>query len=232
MPAPWKHSKQMAERPFAEYAARNTAPILEVLRREFRDSTRVLEIGSGTGQHAVSFAAALDHLFWQTSDLDENHTGILAWIQSAGLANVGPPLPLDVRTADVERGNFDAAFSSNTAHIMGIEAAEKMFELVGVSLEASGVFCLYGPFRINGQFNTASNENFDAGLRQRDPAMGVRDLEILDEFAAAAGLARKRLYAVPSNNYVAVWTKEGVNTTELDGRHRDQNIAELSRISD
>ena len=210
MRACWKCRATMGERPFAEYAARNNAPILEVLLREFCDSTRVLEIGSGTGQHAVSFASVLDHLHWQTSDLDENHAGIRAWIESTGLLNVGLPLSLDVRTANVERSAFDAAFSSNTAHIMGIEAVEKMFALVGAALKTGGVFCLYGPFRIDGRFNTASNENFDAGLRQRDPSMGVRDLEALDELAMAGNLARERLYAAPSNNYVAVWTKEGV----------------------
>lgn len=197
----------MTERPYAEYAMRNAAPILEVLRREFRDCKRVLEIGSGTGQHAVRFAAVLDHLYWQTSDLDENHTGIAAWIEHSGLTNVGRPWSLDVRAAAGVEGEFDAAFSSNTAHIMSIDAVEKMFALVGAALTAGGVFCLYGPFRIDGRFNTASNEDFDAGLRRRDPEMGVRGLETLDEFGTAAGLERERLYVVPSNNFVAVWTR-------------------------
>lgn len=198
----------MAERPFAEYAARNAAPILEILQREFRGASHVLEIGSGTGQHAVVFSAAMDHLHWQTSDLDENHAGIRAWIDSSRIQNVSPPLSIDVREATVEAGAYDAAFSSNTAHIMDIDAVEKMFLLVSQALRPGGVFCLYGPFRQCGAFNTQSNADFDANLRQRDPLMGIRDVETLNEFAAAGSLQRARFYAVPSNNNVAVWTRE------------------------
>jgi len=199
----------MADRPFAEYAARNAAPILEILQREFRNSSRVLEIGSGTGQHSVTFAAALDHLQWQTSDLDENHAGIRAWIDNAKLDNVAAPLSLDVREAPANENEYDAAFSSNTAHIMGIDAVEKMFSLVGKALRDGGVFCLYGPFQRDGAFNTQSNADFDANLRERDPVMGIRHIETLDDFAAAAGLKRTRFYAVPSNNNVAVWVRGG-----------------------
>ena len=197
----------MPERPYAEYAARNTAPILEVLRREFRDARDVLEIGSGTGQHAVAIAGELDHLRWHTSDLYENHAGIHAWLQHAQLNNVIAPVAIDVRDATLEPASFDAVFSSNTAHIMGIDAVKRMFSLVGDALRVEGVFCLYGPFRIDGAFNTVSNEAFDESLRQRDPVMGVRDLETLDDFGAACGLHRQRLYAVPSNNLVAVWKR-------------------------
>lgn len=199
----------MIDPPFAGPAARNTAPILEVLQSEFRDCSRVIEIGSGTGQHAVAFAERLDHLFWQTSDLDQNRPGITAWLEHAKLANTGSPLSVDVRTAEIDAGAYDAAFSSNTAHIMDIGAVAKMFSLVGSALSTGGIFCLYGPFRVDGTFNTASNEQFDASLRGRAPAMGIRDLEQLDEFASAANLERRRLYAVPSNNYVAVWRKRG-----------------------
>jgi len=201
----------MAEMPFAESAERNAAPILEILQREFRDRSQVLEIGSGTGQHAVTFAKVLRHLYWQTSDLDENHASIRAWVEYSGLKNLGAPLSLDVRSAQVDEDAYDAAFSSNTAHIMSIDAVEKMFALLGKTLRDGGVFCLYGPFQRNGEFNTQSNADFDASLRQRDPAMGIRDIERLDEFASAAGMYRLRLYAVPSNNNVAVWRKGGLS---------------------
>ena len=199
----------MAEMPFSEYAKRNAAPILEILQREFRDRSQVLEIGSGTGQHAVTFAKELPHLYWQTSDLDENHAGIRTWAEHAGLENLGAPVSLDVRTAHVDEDAYDAAFSSNTAHIMSIDAVKKMFILLGRALRNEGVFCLYGPFQRSGDFNTQSNADFDTSLRQRDPAMGIRDIEHLDEFASAAGMHRQRLYAVPSNNNVAVWRRGG-----------------------
>ena len=207
MPLFWSSRTRMADKPFAAAAARNAAPILDVLRRELRDSSTVLEIGSGTGQHAATFAAELSHLEWQTSDLDENHPGIRAWVDDAQLDNLHAPLSLDVRTARPEAVSVDAIFSANTAHIMDIDAVEAMFALAGAALPPGGVFCLYGPFRIQGAFNTASNEQFDAGLRNRGQGMGIRDIETLDDFGARSGLVRERLYAVPSNNYVATWRR-------------------------
>ncbi len=200
----------MIDKPFAEYAERNAAPILEVLRHEFRNCTDVLEIGSGTGQHAVRFAAEMDHLQWQTSDVAQHHDGIGARISDARLPNVRPPLVLDVKTADVPAANYDAVFSSNTAHIMGFDAVIAMFALVGRALRAGGVFCLYGPFRKAGKFNTPSNAAFDTDLRSRDPEMGIRDLEALDGLGAEHGLHRISLYALPSNNMVALWKKISV----------------------
>ena len=198
----------MAEAPFAESAARNAGPILEILHREFRDCSRVLEIGSGTGQHAIAFGKELPHLQWQTSDLEENHAGIRAWIARARLDNVLAPLSLDVRIAALEAASFDAVYAANTAHIMGMDAVRAMFALAGQVLGEDGVLCLYGPFRIGGDFNSPSNAAFDAGLRSRDPAMGIRDLESLDRNAAGSGLVRRRLYAMPSNNHMAVWLKD------------------------
>lgn len=198
----------MTEKPYSEYAVRNAAPILEILRQEFRSCTNVLEIGSGTGQHAVQFATELDHLRWQTSDLDENHAGINAWLDESGLSNVHAPLSLDVLTADITPASHDGVYSSNTAHIMSFEAVVKMFALVGKALRPEGVFCLYGPFRIGGEFNTQSNASFDANLRSRDSAMGIRDLEALDGLASEQDLQRIGLYAVPANNLVVVWQKK------------------------
>lgn len=201
----------MPDAPYSAAAARNISPIVEVLEREFADLTRVLEIGSGTGQHAVAFAAAMPHLDWQTSDLEENHAGILARLRSAAVDNVRLPMELDVREAStLAPGSFDAVYSSNTAHIMSLDAVRDMFSLVADVLRADGVFCLYGPFRLGGNFSTSSNEAFDLSLRERSVEMGIRDLETLDEFGVAGGLHRQRLYAVPSNNLVAVWTRREV----------------------
>ena len=198
----------MIDKPFAESAERNGPAILDVLQDEFSSASRVLEIGSGTGQHAVRFAATLDYLHWQTSDIDENHDGINAWVQSSGLNNLFPPLSLDVRSASLPDNSYDAVFSANTAHIMSFRSVEKMFSLIGRTLKSGGVFCLYGPFRQAGDFNTRSNADFHESLRSRDNAMGIRDLEALDQFAVTNGMVRRRLYTMPANNHLAVWKKE------------------------
>ena len=197
----------MPEKPHAEYAQRNAGPILEVLRHELEGHSDVLEIGSGTGQHATRFAAELIDVEWQTSDLDDNHEGIRSWIADAALPNVHAPLSLDVTKAELAGASYDAVYSSNTAHIMSQGAVDAMFRLVGRVLRPHGVFVLYGPFRRAGRFNTQSNADFDASLRSRDPAMGIRDLDALDNLGAENGLQRVNLYAVPSNNLVAVWQK-------------------------
>lgn len=198
----------MTNRPFAESAERNGAPILEVLLQEFSDRSMVLEIGSGTGQHAARFATGMEHLQWQTSDRDENHAGILAWVESSKLPNLLPPLSLDVRTAVLAEQSYDAVFSANTAHIMSFASVEKMFALAGSVLQSGGIFCLYGPFRCNGKFNTQSNAEFDASLRSRDSEMGIRDLEELDALGEECRMSRTALYSMPANNHLAVWRKD------------------------
>lgn len=197
----------MPDKPFVTAAERNAGAILEVLRQELRDCSEVLEIGSGTGQHAVMFAAELDHLDWQTSDLEENHAAIHACLADAGLSNVRPPLKLDVRTAVLAVDSYDGVFSCNTAHIMHFEAVVDLFGLVGRVLRPRGVFCLYGPFRKGGRYNTDSNEQFDKSLKSRDAGMGLRDLEALDALGKRNSLERSALFAMPSNNLLAVWRK-------------------------
>ena len=197
----------MADRLFSEYAERNSSPILEVLKIELSNCGSVLEIGSGTGQHAVRFASELPNLCWQTSDLDENHAGISAWVSDSKLDNLLLPISLDVLTADVTAASYDAVFSANTAHIMSIDAVAKMFSLVGKALCPGGVFCHYGPMRQAGEFNSASNLAFDGNLRAKNAAMGIRDIESLDEFGSKCGLSRERLYAMPANNHIAVWRR-------------------------
>lgn len=197
----------MTGKPFSEYAGRNGVPILDVLEREFKDCASVLEIGSGTGQHAALFAASLIQLQWQTSDLESNHAGIVAWVSEVALPNLLPPLLLDVRTDTIALPAYDAVYSSNTAHIMSIDAVEKMFEVVASVLGEGGLFCLYGPFRQDGEFNAPSNAAFNDHLRSQDDSMGIRDIEALDKFGYNHGLERLRLYAMPANNHIAVWQK-------------------------
>jgi hypothetical protein len=193
--------------PTSPASERNKQPILDVLRDEFEDRTRVLEIGSGTAQHAVFFAAAMPHLIWQTSDLVENCGSILARLGRSNPGNVRPPLALDVETFEPEGLEADAVFSANTAHIMSLDAVRCMFALAGRLLPDGGVFCLYGPFNFEGRFSSDSNAAFDASLRRQDPSMGIRELADLDRFAERVSLSRIRLYAMPANNHLAVWRK-------------------------
>jgi len=199
------------ELPDAPATSRNRQPILEVLKDELSGCRSVLEIGSGTGQHAVWFGKALPGIEWQTSDVRANHDGIRAWIETSGLENVRDPLPLDVLSDPDPEGEFDAVFSANTAHIMSCDAVRAMFVLVGRVLAAGGPFCLYGPFKLGGDFTSESDAEFDASLKRQDPAMGIRDFEALDELARAAGLDRGGLLAMPANNFLAVWRKSATS---------------------
>ena len=199
----------MTERPNAPATDRNREAILEVLVDEFSDRHEVLEIGSGTGQHAVFFANAMSQLTWQTSDVAANHSGIRSWLEFSKIDNVKPPLELDVESATGIDGNFDAVYSSNTAHIMSMHAVECMFELVGNLLPVNGKFCLYGPFNRNGDFTSESNARFDASLRSQEPSMGIRNLEDLELLAEKARMQRRSIYAMPANNFMVAWNRAG-----------------------
>jgi cyclopropane fatty-acyl-phospholipid synthase-like methyltransferase len=194
-------------KPFAESCVQNQQHILDVLQKEFADTQRVLEIGSGTGQHAVFFARALPHLVWQTSDVDVHHPGIQAWIDDEGSENVRAPLSLNVQTDPWPDSTFDAVFSANTAHIMGWPEVEKMFAGIGQVLEQDGRFCLYGPFNVDGQFTSESNARFEQWLKSQHPKSGIRDQAELDALATNAGLVRRASYAMPANNFILVWEK-------------------------
>lgn len=203
----------MAGLALAAHTARNLQPIIEVLRTEFQRVGSVLEVGSGTGQHATGIANDITHLDWQCSDRLCNHAAILAWLKQAAQTNVRAPLQLDVLSDPWPVAGYDAVFSANTAHIMSMTAVARMFGLVATVLRGSGKFCLYGPFRQDGKFNADSNENFDRSLRSQDAAMGIRHLEELDTLGMENGLQRSALYSMPANNMLAIWTmrNEGNN---------------------
>ena len=193
-------------RQFSAACERNRGPILAILRDAFADRRHVLEIGSGTGQHAVFFGAALPHLNWQTSDVPQNHPSIIAWQQEAELANVLPPLALDVN-GEWPPSPFDAVFSANTCHIMAWPEVQAMFAGIGRVLSTGGVVCIYGPFNYGGQFTSASNGEFDASLTAQAPHMGIRDFEAVNALAAAQGLALQADHAMPANNRLLVWRR-------------------------
>lgn len=204
----------MIVKPHAPACGRNSQAILEVIKIAFGDCGSVLEIGSGTGQHAVFFAKAMPWMTWQTSDLTENHPGIRSWIADSGLPNVRDPILLDVQQAGGVDPEYDGVFSANTAHIMNIEAVRCMFDVVGRLLSPTGVFCLYGPFNQDGAFTSESNNRFDQSLRRQDPAMGIRDLEQLDSLAGQSAMRRERIYAMPANNLLAIWRRNGVTNND------------------
>jgi SAM-dependent methyltransferase len=197
----------MIDKPFSESSAENREPILAVLREVFADCRKVLEIGSGTGQHAVYFGAELSHLSWQTADLPQHHAGIRMWLDEAALPNVLAPIALDVNRSDWLDGRYDAVFSANTLHIVSWPEVEKLFAGVGRVLQPGGVLAIYGPFNYNGRFTSPSNARFDQWLKQRDPASGVRDFEAVDALARAQNLILQRDIGMPVNNRTLVWRR-------------------------
>ncbi|NEX63675.1 DUF938 domain-containing protein [Noviherbaspirillum galbum] len=196
----------MSQLPFSQACMNNREPILKVLKEAFSSSSRVLEIGSGTGQHAAYFAPALPHLIWQTSDLAENHDGILAWQQAYPADNLLPPILMDLRDSVWPEG-FDAVFSANTAHIVAWSLVENMFHLAGQHLPGGGMLALYGPFNYNGAYTSESNRAFDEMLRQRDPSSGIRDFEQVVNTASEYGLVLVHDHALPANNRLLLFRK-------------------------
>ena len=195
----------MSAAPNAPAALRNRDAILEVLQKELCDKQQVLEIGSGTGQHAIYFAAAMPQLSWQTSDLASNHAGINLWLAESGLQNVLPPKLLNVSEPDECSDTYSAIFSANTAHIMSKESVADMFAYVGQVLHDQGRFLLYGPFRSEGEYSGDGDRRLDQLLKEQDPAMGIRDLEWIDMLASQQHLTRESTFAMPANNLLLVW---------------------------
>ncbi|MDX8385849.1 MAG: DUF938 domain-containing protein [Gallionella sp.] len=192
-------------KPYAESSEKNKAPILAVLRDIFAERKHVLEIASGTGQHAVHFARQMPHLTWQPSELPVNLPGIQTWLDEAQLPNVLPPIALDVNDAHWPATKVDAIFNANTVHIIGWTEVERMFTRIAQVISPGGCLCLYGPYNYNGTFTSESNARFDAWLKSRDPKSGVRDFEAVNKLAAFHGLILQRDIAMPSNNRILVW---------------------------
>ncbi|CAN5658277.1 class I SAM-dependent methyltransferase [soil metagenome] len=209
-------------KPRSPASERNREPILGVLRNVFANRRRVLEIGSGTGQHAVHFAAALPWLTWQCTDRSGQLAGIQAWLGEAALSNTPPPLALDVmqdwptalapalsRERERGKGGFDAAFSANTLHIMSWPEVQALFAGLDMALADDATVVVYGPFNRDGAYTSDSNRAFDAMLRARDPASGLRDMEAVDALARAIGLRLCEDVAMPANNRCLVWRRAG-----------------------
>lgn len=194
-------------KPFAESCAQNQAPIYAVLERLLANSSQVLEIGSGTGQHAVYFAKRMPHLLWHTSDREENHHGIQQWLDDAQLPNTRPPIALDVSENRWPALTVDAVFSANAVHIMAWHNVVDYFTKASQLLEKEGLFILYGPFNYDGAYTSDSNARFDQWLKARDPASGIRDFEALNELADNNGLSFVEDIEMPANNRILCWKK-------------------------
>ena len=194
-------------KPHSDACERNREPILQVLRQWFTQPGTALEIGAGTGQHAVHFASHLTHLQWQPTDCEANLAGIGLWVSEAALPNLRAPLKLDVRDSEWPVQTVDYVFSANTAHIMGWPEVELMFAGIGRVLRTRGMFALYGPFNRDGRFTSESNQAFDASLRERDPKMGLRDDRALKELGRRHGLRFTGEHAMPANNRILLWTR-------------------------
>ena len=197
----------MSPKPYSSASENNRAPILEVLRDHFFDRSRVLEIGSGTGQHAVYFAAALPELTWQASDLPEHLTGISAWLKEADLPNTPSPILFDVNGDAPGAGIFDGIYSANTLHIMSWPEIQRMFGHMNRLMTVDAKLLIYGPFNYGGRFTSESNARFDMWLKVQAPHQGVRDFEAVDALARSTGLHLLEDRAMPVNNRCLVWQR-------------------------
>ncbi len=196
----------MIEKPYSPACERNREPILDVLRLRFASRRHVLEIGSGTGQHAVHFATALPQLTWQSSERAENLPGIRAWLNEAALPNTPAPLELDVERSWPD-GPFDAVFSANTLHIMAWQEVRQLFAHLHAITTNDALLIIYGPFNDDGRYSSESNAAFDQSLKARGEHMGIRDAQAVDALASAAGFVLLDDIAMPANNRCRIWRR-------------------------
>jgi len=194
-------------KPYSESCEQNREPIFDVIEPLLQDCSSLLEVGSGTGQHAVYFAEKLPHITWHTSDQAEYIPGINAWLEDAALSNTRAPIELNVTTSTWPTLHTDAVFSANTCHIMHWADVESLFTGIGELLKPDGKFILYGPFNYDGRYTSESDARFDQWLQSRDPMSGVRDFESVDRLAEDAGLTLQQDYAMPANNRILYWLK-------------------------
>ena len=193
-------------KPFSQACENNKAPILAVLCGAFEQASNVLEIGSGTGQHAVHFAAGLPHLHWQTSDVAEHHQGINAWLSELSLPNLAAPVALRIGEDAFPQNGYDAVYSANTAHIMHTHEVQLLMAGIANLLPAGGVFCQYGPFIYQNAFSSASNEAFHFSLLERGLG-GYKSIEQLTDWAGPS-LQLTDIIDMPANNLCLIWRKQ------------------------
>lgn len=190
---------------FSPSFERNKQSIVEQLSIYFKNSQNILEIGSGTGQHAVYFAPLMPNLkCWYTSDMPENHVSINAWLSDSNSKIISNPIELTIGQDSWPNVEVDAVFTANTTHIMQPEEAQLMMEMISINLPKGGVFCQYGPMMINGEFTSGSNQEFDESLKKKGFG-GIRGIEQLVSWAKGMELVAK--IPMPANNFLLVWAR-------------------------
>ena len=194
------------EKPFSPACERNQDAIRRAILPKLKATRKLLEIGSGTGQHAVYVTKHMPWLDWQCSDIQENLSGITAWIHEARLNNLPDPIPLDVSVTHVTQ-KYDTIYSCNTLHIMSTSEVEALFNLAGTIATDDAGLLIYGPFKYGGKYTADSNVNFDQWLKERDPKSGVRDFEWVNTLANKAGFKFITDQAMPANNNLLYWRR-------------------------
>jgi SAM-dependent methyltransferase len=201
-------AKNMFVLPFSQACENNKQPILNILQSIFASCKSILEIGSGTGQHAIFFAEKMPWLTWQPSDQKTYLMGIAHQRENSALTNLLAPIELNVSTQPwPSLETIDGIFSANTCHIMSWAMVEDFIAGVGKTLISDGIFCLYGPFNYQGKFTSESNAQFDAWLKQRDNLSGIRDYEAMLVLAEKNGLQQQADHSMPANNRLLVFKK-------------------------
>lgn len=194
-------------KPVAESCVQNQQVILEVLQTLFEAPGEVLEIGSGTGQHAVYFTEHLPHLIWQPSDLENQHAGMKLWFADVNHDRIKSPLVVDVEQGPWPVHDIDYVYSANTTHIISSQQVEMMMQYIGLSLKSDGMFAQYGPFNYNGHYTSESNARFDQWLKQQHPLSCIKDFETIEKLANENGMHLYSDIEMPANNRVLVWKK-------------------------
>ncbi|CAB1275842.1 DUF938 domain-containing protein [Candidatus Nitrosacidococcus tergens] len=194
---------------FSQACENNKQPILERLQVVLKNTSEVLEIGSGTGQHAAYFSRQLPYLIWHPSEKDTESVEILKENLSilGSSTNLYDPITLNVAQNPWSVSTIESIFSANTLHICAWEEVQNFFKRVGKILKSNGILCIYGPFRYHNAYTSASNEQFDTWLKSRNPKQGIRDFEAVNKLAQTVGLSLQQDYAMPANNQLLVWQK-------------------------
>jgi len=196
-------------RQYRPHVARNRDPILDVLKRVLPERGLVLEIASGSGEHAAYFAKALPSLIWQPSDPDAVAlSSIAAHRDDVGLANLLAPVHLDVTAPSWPVAHADAIICCNMIHISPWAACEGLMAGAGRVLAAGGILYLYGPYKIGGRHTAPSNQEFDGYLRGQNPAWGIRDLDEVAALAKRHNFALVETVAMPANNLSVIFLRE------------------------